>query len=193
MFIPTELPWFFLVLLLPSTCAIRNQNKTDAFDLNYKNYGHHFEDHSFFTNTTDTREVGYEKILKWMQFAMTLTGFAGNSVAYITLSRNGETFTNPTMLRLIKNQSVLDTIVCFIGGISVLQPPMWRVGNHNFSYFICQVRFFNRSTELGKYHELYCHPCMRINDNFIQVSVCVCLSVSVSVSVSVCACSGNNN
>ena len=128
--------------------AFDNQNKTDAFDLNYRNYGDHFEDHSYFTDTTNATEInpakGYEIILKWIKFAMTLTGFAGNSVAYITLSRNGETFTNPTMLRLLKNQSVLDSIVCFIGGIFVLQPPMWRISNHNFSYFICQVRHFNR-------------------------------------------------
>ena len=81
----------------------------------------------------------YESIIKWLQFAMTLIGLIGNSVAYITLYKNGNTFTNPTMLRLLKNQSLLDTIVCFIGGIFVLQPPMWRAGGDVLSNFICMV------------------------------------------------------
>ena len=145
--IQTQLPWFTLVFLSRPTGTSDIQNNTDPFDLNYRNDDKHFEDYKYFTDTTPATEInptkGYEVILKWIKFAMTLTGFIGNSVAYITLSRNGKAFTNATMLRLLKNQSVLDSIVCFIGGIFVLQPPMWRVSDHNFSYFICQVRQYN--------------------------------------------------
>ena len=71
MFIRTKLPWFLLVFLSPPTRAIEIDNKTDAFDLNYINYGDHFEDHGYFTDTTHATEInptkGYEVILKWMK------------------------------------------------------------------------------------------------------------------------------
>ena len=102
-------------------------------------YLDHFNNYSTLPTVENLEQ--HEDIIKWLQFSMTLTGFIGNLVSYITLSTNGQTFTNPTMLKLLKNQSVLDSIVCFIGGIFVLQPPMWRVSDHNFSYFICQVIF----------------------------------------------------
>ena len=104
-----------------------------------RDYRDHFDNYSTLPTVENLEQ--HEDIIKWLQFSMTLTGFIGNLVSYITLSTNGQTFTNPTMLKLLKNQSVLDSIVCFIGGIFVLQPPMWRVSDHNFSYFICQVIF----------------------------------------------------
>ena len=102
-------------------------------------YSNYFDNHSTFP-TIESESDQHEDIVKWLQLAMTLIGFIGNVGSYITLSTNGQTFTNPTMLRLLKNQSVLDSIVCFIGGTFVLQQPMWRISNHSFSYFICQVR-----------------------------------------------------
>ena len=145
--IQIQLSCFTLVFLSRPTQTNDIQNNTDPIDRNYRNDGKYFEDYRHFTDTTAATEInsakGYEVILKWIKFAMTLTGFIGNSVAYITLSRNGKAFTNPTMLRLLKNQSVLDSIVCFIGGIFVLQPSMWRVSDHNLSYFICQVRYYH--------------------------------------------------
>ena len=106
-------------------------------NFNNQDYLNYFNNYS--TVPTAEESEQHEDIVKWLQFSVTLIGFIGNLVSYITLSTNGQTFTNPTMLRLLKNQSVLDSIVCFIGGIFVLQPPMWRVSDHNFSYFICQV------------------------------------------------------
>ena len=119
---------------------MRESKVTSTFGIEYdQDYLNHFDNYSTFPTVQESEQ--HEDIVKWLQFSMTLTGFIGNLVSYITLSTNGQTFTNPTMLRLLKNQSVLDSIVCFIGGIFVLQPPMWRVGDHNFSYFICQVLF----------------------------------------------------
>ena len=45
-------------------------------------------------------------------------------------------------MRLLKNQAVVDAIVCFIGSIFVLQPPMWTTGvNETLDLLICQVQY----------------------------------------------------
>ena len=81
----------------------------------------------------------YKVIIDRIQFSMTVIGFLGNVIVYITLHKNGKMFTSPTILRLLKNQSVVDSLVCLIGSIFVLQPPMWKTSNEKFSAFICQV------------------------------------------------------
>ena len=81
----------------------------------------------------------YKTIIDRIQFSMTVIGFMGNMIVYITLSKNGNMFTSPTILRLLKNQSIVDSLVCLIGSIFVLQPPMWTTTNEKFNAFICQV------------------------------------------------------
>ena len=82
----------------------------------------------------------YKIIIDRIQFSMTVIGFLGNVIVYITLYKNGNMFTSPTILRLLKNQSVVDSLVCLIGSIFVLQPPMWKTSNVKFNVLICQVR-----------------------------------------------------
>ena len=131
------------ISILSKIYGVGTDNITNKYD-NTNHLFYNFINYDYHSNYTISPGKGkteeHEDIIKWIQFSMTVVGFIGNSVAYITLSRNGPSFTNPTMLRLLKNQSMLDTIVCFIGGIFVLQHPMWRIANNNFSYFICQVR-----------------------------------------------------
>ena len=81
----------------------------------------------------------YKGIIDKLQFSMTIIGFFGNAIVYITLSKNGHMFTNPTMLSLLKNQSVADSIVCLIGSMFVMQPPMWTTSNEKSSAFFCMV------------------------------------------------------
>ena len=85
----------------------------------------------------------YKGIIDKLQFAMTIIGFFGNAIVYITLSKNGHMFTNPTMLSLLKNQSIADSIVCLIGSIFVMQPPMWTTLNEKLSAFFCMVGIFS--------------------------------------------------
>ena len=143
--------WLILALILSRKCTFGIKNTTDGDHATGETYTFRINDnldlnYNYSNNYTMSPDVGkteeYEVIIKWLQFTMTVVGFIGNSVAYITLSKNGKTFTNPTMLRLLKNQSVLDSLVCFIGGIFVLQPPMWKTSSNVFSYFVCQVNFF---------------------------------------------------
>ncbi len=93
-------------------------------------------------NITDTEEETdkYQEIIDRIQLSMTTIGFIGNVISYITLHRNGNTFTSPTVLRLLKNQSFVDSLVCLVGSIFVSQPAMWTTNNYTFSYFVCQVR-----------------------------------------------------
>ena len=85
----------------------------------------------------------YKGIIDKLQFSMTIIGFLGNVIVYITLSKNGHMFTSPTILRLLKNQSTADSIVCLIGSIFVMQPPMWTTSNEKLSAFFCMVGTFS--------------------------------------------------
>ena len=82
----------------------------------------------------------YKSIVDKLQFFMTVIGFLGNTTVYITLSKNGHMFTSPTILRLLKNQTVADALVCLVGSIFVMQPPMWTTSSDTFGTFVCMVR-----------------------------------------------------
>ena len=75
-----------------------------------------------------------------IQAGMAFVRFIGNILTFMTLNRNSSMFTG-TALRLLKNQAVADAIVCFLGSIFVLQPPMWKTElNETLDLLICQVR-----------------------------------------------------
>ena len=113
----------------------------------------------------------YEAIIDRIQFTMAVLGFMGNVIVYITLSKNGYIFTSPTILRLLKNQSVADSIVCLLGSIFVMQPSMWTVSNEKLSSFICMVCDCFR-------HPCFCgvkqHAMCKVHSHlrFIKVNFC---------------------
>ena len=97
----------------------------------------------FLTNETISEDTDkYEIIIDRIQFSMTVIGFLGNITVYVTLLKNGNMFTSPTIVRLLKNQSIIDSIVCLSGGILVMQPAMWTTPNEGLSAFFCMVSFF---------------------------------------------------
>ena len=74
-----------------------------------------------------------------IQAGMAFIGFIGNIITSVTMKRSSFMF-GGTALRLLKNQAVADAIVCFLGSIFVLQPPMWKTGiNVTLDLLICQV------------------------------------------------------
>ena len=83
----------------------------------------------------------YQIIIDRIQFSMTVIGFLGNITVYVTLLKNGNMFTSPTIVRLLKNQSIIDSIVCLFGGILVMQPAMWTTPNEGLSGFFCMASF----------------------------------------------------
>ena len=95
------------------------------------------------TNETIREDTDrYQIIIDRIQFSMTVIGFLGNITVYITLLKNGNMFTSPTIVRLLKNQSIIDSIVCLFGGILVMQPAMWTTSNEGLSGFFCMASFF---------------------------------------------------
>ena len=82
-------------------------------------------DYLLANETFDQDNDKYQIIIDRIQFSMTIIGLLGNVLVYITLLKNGIMFTSPTIVRLLKNQSIIDSIVCLFGGILVMQPTMW--------------------------------------------------------------------
>ena len=102
-----------------------------------------------FTNTsvedTDNNSSETEESLQTLslilQASVAFVGFIGNVITSIVLKR-GSSISSGTTLRLLKNQAIVDAIVCFIGSIFVLQPPMWKTGvSETLDLLICQVRY----------------------------------------------------
>ena len=94
------------------------------------------------TNETIREDTDkYQIIIDRIQFSMTVFGFLGNITVYVTLLKNGNMFTSPTIVRLLKNQSVY-SVVCLFGGILVMQPAMWTTPNEGLSVFFCMVSFY---------------------------------------------------
>ena len=83
-----------------------------------------------------------ENLSLGIQSAMAFIGFIGNAVTFRALQVGTSIFSS-TALKLLKNQAVFDTIVCFLGSIYVLQPPMWKTNfSETFDQIICQVCIF---------------------------------------------------
>ena len=78
-----------------------------------------------------------------LQASVAFIGFIGNVITFVVLKRdNSRSISSGTTLRLLKNQAVVDAIVCFIGSLFVLQPSMWKTGiNDTLNLLICQVRY----------------------------------------------------
>ena len=78
-----------------------------------------------------------------LQASVAFIGFIGNVITFVVLKRdNSRSISSGTTLRLLKNQAVVDGIVCFIGSLFVLQPSMWKTGiNDTLDLLICQVRY----------------------------------------------------
>ena len=83
----------------------------------------------------------YQTIIDRLEFSMTVIGLLGNIIVYVTLLKNGNMFASPTIVRLLKNQSIIDSIVCLFGGILVVQPTMWTTPNEELSAFFCMASF----------------------------------------------------
>ena len=91
------------------------------------------------SKSTDGSDKLTEDLSLAIQASMAFIGFIGNSLTFITLKKNGDIFA-ASVLKLIKNQAILDAIVCLLGSIYVLQPPMWKTHwNEKFDIFICHV------------------------------------------------------
>lgn len=87
-------------------------------------------------NSTFEAEVvkqGEEVLPAWVsivdkfQLVMTCIGFSANILTFITLFFKGDPY-SPCIRLLIQHQAVLDSWVCGIGIIILVQPFMWTTG-----------------------------------------------------------------
>ncbi len=109
--------------------TMANVTTADDVTVNYGSDEQNWEESVNFTQTLITISAATAAFI----------GFLGNIITFITLRRSNANFT-PVTLRLLKNQAVADALVCLLGGIFVLQPPMWTTGlNNTLDVFICQV------------------------------------------------------
>ena len=88
---------------------------------------------------SSSKEEFYENLSLGIQATMAFIGCVGNTLTFVTLRKNGHIFAS-SVLKLIKNQCILDAIVCLMGAIYVLQPPMWKTyWSETFDIFVCHV------------------------------------------------------
>lgn len=81
-------------------------------------------------------EIEWLKIFDQCQLVMTITGVFANFLTFLTLSINGKAF-SPMMLILLRHQSIVDSVVCLMASIYLLQPFMWVPGHYILDLIMC--------------------------------------------------------
>ena len=113
-----------VILLLPS-----HSSCTDSFTNSSAQCVHTQGDNNGFSQTLSLV----------LQASAAVVGFIGNVITYVVLTRS-TSISSGTSLRLLKNQAVVDGVVCFVGSMFVLQPSMWKTGiNETLDLLVCQV------------------------------------------------------
>ena len=72
------------------------------------------------------------------QLILSIVGYAANKITFVTLVRNGDMF-SPSICLLLKHQALVDSTICAMGIILLLQPPMWTTGNRYFDVVVCHI------------------------------------------------------
>ena len=72
------------------------------------------------------------------QLILSIVGYVANKITFITLVRNGDMFLPSTCI-LLKHQALVDSWICAMGTILLLQPPMWTTGNTFVDAAVCYL------------------------------------------------------
>ena len=94
-----------------------------------------------FNQTIDLMKSGAEMWLVVMDdclLVLSIVGYVANKISFITLVRNGDMFSSAICL-LLKHQALVDSWICAMGTILLLQPPMWTTGNTYFDATVCYL------------------------------------------------------
>ena len=94
-----------------------------------------------FNQTTDVVKSGtglWLKVLDDCQLVLSIVGYVANKITFITLVRNGDMFST-AICQLLKHQALVDSWICAMGTILLLQPPMWATGNSYFDAAVCYL------------------------------------------------------
>ena len=99
------------------------------------------ENNTNFNQTTDVMKSGAGMLLELLdrcQLVLSIVGYVANKMTFITLVRNGEMF-SPAICLLLKHQALVDSWICAMGTILLLQPPMWTTGNTYIDAAVCYL------------------------------------------------------
>ncbi|KAI0220079.1 hypothetical protein LSAT2_028393, partial [Lamellibrachia satsuma] len=94
-------------------------------------------------NTAFNQSAGSENPRYWAclvssQLVLSIVGYLANKITFITLLRNGDMFSSSICI-LLKHQALVDSWICAMGTILLLQPPMWTTGNTYFDAAVCYL------------------------------------------------------
>ena len=99
------------------------------------------ENNTNFNQTIDSMKSGagmWLKVLHHCQLFLSIVGYVANKITFITLVRNGDMF-SPAICLLLKHQALVDSWICAMGIILLLQPPMWTTGNTYIDAAVCYL------------------------------------------------------
>ena len=99
------------------------------------------ENNTNFNQTTDVMKSGagmWLEVLDRCQLVLSIVGYVSNRITFIILVRNGEIFP-PVICLFLKHQSLVDSWICAMGTILLLQPPMWTTGNTYIDAAVCYL------------------------------------------------------
>ena len=102
-----------------------------------------------FTNTTESTYVSTEvkiaagrplwrSIIDSIELVITVIGLCLNILTIVSLQKHKENLSN-TILLLLQHQSLLDSWICIMAIVILLQPYMWTTGNQLFDLLVCQI------------------------------------------------------
>ena len=74
-------------------------------------------------------------------------GYLANKITFITLLRNGDIFSSSICI-LLKHQALVDSWICAMGIILLMQPPMWTTGNTYVDAAVCYL-WYNQALFWG--------------------------------------------
>ena len=80
----------------------------------------------------------WSRVFNLVQLVCTITGFFANIITLITLHVSPAGFSR-LILILFRHQSLVDSWVCAMASILMLQPEYWLTGNKYFDIFICHT------------------------------------------------------
>ena len=81
----------------------------------------------------------WEAAVDRSQTVMALLGFGANIVTLATLIRNGTHFFSPTICLLLKHQSLVDSVICAMAVVILIQPSLWTTGLTWLDVFFCHA------------------------------------------------------
>ena len=99
------------------------------------------ENNTNFNQTTDVMKSGagmWLEVLDRCQLVLSIVGYVANKITFITLVRNGEVV-SPVICLILKHQALVDSWICTMETILLLQPPMWTTGNSYFDVAVCYL------------------------------------------------------